>query len=667
MPYFPPPATGGGAVDSVNTQTGVVVLDQDDIADGTTYKQYSATEKTKLAGIATAATANDTDTNLKSRANHTGTQAASTISDFDTEVSNNTDVTANTSARHTHSNSSVLNATTASFLTADETKLDGIATGATANDTDANLKARANHTGTQTASTISDFTAATNILMSESNLENSLPYRSLGLDNWFTALETAATSVKDIVIIGDSISVTTAFGVTKPWGQRIVDRFTNNGRTPIPEASWRFAYGTQVLGMTTNQGALHSPALGMGGVAVDLTNGQKNTMVATMDGISVVYSTFSGGGDLEVRDGAGGTLLTTINTDAATKSSNIWTSNSLTRASHTIEITSVGNTILEGVYVHDGTRAAGVRVWTASKSGYTSQQFVDTPSLALDLLDNLDPDLVIIATGTNDGAANYATYMENLIDAVQTHSNCDIALWFPYSSTSGFPSSEETPARAYIESAPFLAYGIPVIDAGVGTPNISTRYSPDGIHPNDTGAEYIAQHIYSVVGGDPLGQIINYAVTNKIAADSLDTLKAPKADPTFTGTVTAPFITGSGGNSTLAQFFGYPYFTMKETGNTYSQFQLASAAFNNALAGFNAPGFTLGSGSAAGDTNLYRSAANVLKTDDSFVVGADLRLTTRTPASATATGTTGTVCWDSSYIYVCTATDTWKRVAIATW
>jgi hypothetical protein len=39
-------------------------------------------------------------------------------------------------------------------------KLAGVSTGATANDTDANLKARANHTGTQTASTISDFSAA---------------------------------------------------------------------------------------------------------------------------------------------------------------------------------------------------------------------------------------------------------------------------------------------------------------------------------------------------------------------------------------------------------------------------------------------------------------------------------------------------------------------------
>lgn len=51
----------------------------------------------------------------------------------------------------------VLTNTTASFTTAQETKLSGIATGATANDTDANLKSRANHTGTQAASTISDF------------------------------------------------------------------------------------------------------------------------------------------------------------------------------------------------------------------------------------------------------------------------------------------------------------------------------------------------------------------------------------------------------------------------------------------------------------------------------------------------------------------------------
>lgn len=38
-----------------------------------------------------------------------------------------------------------------------------------------------------------------------------------------------------------------------------------------------------------------------------------------------------------------------------------------------------------------------------------------------------------------------------------------------------------------------------------------------------------------------------------------------------------------------------------------------------------------------------------------------------TPASASATGVKGTVLYDSSYIYVCIATDTWKRVGISTW
>lgn len=50
--------------------------------------------------------------------------------------------------------------TTASFTTALQTKLDGIAVGATANQTDAFLLSRANHTGTQAISTVSGLQAA---------------------------------------------------------------------------------------------------------------------------------------------------------------------------------------------------------------------------------------------------------------------------------------------------------------------------------------------------------------------------------------------------------------------------------------------------------------------------------------------------------------------------
>ena len=46
----------------------------------------SASDKTKLDGIAPGATANDTDVNLKDRANHTGTQAISTVTGLQTAL-----------------------------------------------------------------------------------------------------------------------------------------------------------------------------------------------------------------------------------------------------------------------------------------------------------------------------------------------------------------------------------------------------------------------------------------------------------------------------------------------------------------------------------------------------------------------------------------------------
>ena len=41
--------------------------------------------------------------------------------------------------------------------------------------------------------------------------------------------------------------------------------------------------------------------------------------------------------------------------------------------------------------------------------------------------------------------------------------------------------------------------------------------------------------------------------------------------------------------------------------------------------------------------------------------------TAKTPATSGATGTTGEIAWDADYIYICTATNTWKRAAISTW
>ena len=37
------------------------------------------------------------------------------------------------------------------------------------------------------------------------------------------------------------------------------------------------------------------------------------------------------------------------------------------------------------------------------------------------------------------------------------------------------------------------------------------------------------------------------------------------------------------------------------------------------------------------------------------------------PSSKNAAGNTGQIAWDTDYIYVCVATDTWKRAALSTW
>jgi len=66
------------------------------VADGTNPGLMTSANFTKLAGIATGATANSSDATLLARANHTGTQLAATISDFATAVAATAAVTANT-------------------------------------------------------------------------------------------------------------------------------------------------------------------------------------------------------------------------------------------------------------------------------------------------------------------------------------------------------------------------------------------------------------------------------------------------------------------------------------------------------------------------------------------------------------------------------------------
>lgn len=94
---FPNP---GFAVDmatqgELDTQIGLVYAAIDDLdtakvdkvtGKGLSTEDYTTAEKTKLSGIATAATANSSDATLLARANHTGTQAISTVTGLQAEL-----------------------------------------------------------------------------------------------------------------------------------------------------------------------------------------------------------------------------------------------------------------------------------------------------------------------------------------------------------------------------------------------------------------------------------------------------------------------------------------------------------------------------------------------------------------------------------------------------
>jgi len=86
-------------VDSGNTSTGDMTkatydptnkaadaFNMENMNEGATKLILQVAERAKLGGIAAGATANDTDANLKNRANHTGTQLAATISNFTAAV-----------------------------------------------------------------------------------------------------------------------------------------------------------------------------------------------------------------------------------------------------------------------------------------------------------------------------------------------------------------------------------------------------------------------------------------------------------------------------------------------------------------------------------------------------------------------------------------------------
>jgi hypothetical protein len=343
--------------------------------------------------------------------------------------------------------------------------------------------------------------------VAEAGLPGSVGLRPTGLEDWWPVYAGRGTAPVNIAVIGDSkTEQDSAFSEGRAWPY-LLERVLNGGLPDLDEQSGYRASITGnalVPGFTTNAGAVNTTSTA--GRGSTLTAGQTATLTATMDGISIVYTTSPGAGSIEVRDGVGGTLLGTIDTDAAAKSGHVWTSGALASASHTIELTSVGTTVVDGCYIHQGSRTAGVRVWKLARSGATNAQFVSTPAWGLDFIENnaADLDLVILAGGTNDGAS-WDAATRDLLDAVlATGYTGPVALLIPeFNANLPIANDHQTLGHAIAAE-----YGLAVIDMAQAMLRghlESSPYAGFGVHQNGEGQWLYARTAAAVLSGDPFG------------------------------------------------------------------------------------------------------------------------------------------------------------------
>lgn len=347
--------TGGtGAVDSVNSQTGVVVLDADDISDAvTTNKFVTAADKTKLSNLSGTNTG-DQDLSGYSTTSHTHTldnlsdvaitspstgqvlkyNGSGWVNDTDATAggAGSTNLTTTLSSTQTvivsdtgtDATIPAVDGTNAGVMTpTQKTKLDGIATGATANDTDANLKARANHTGTQSADTITDGTTNKAYTATEktklagiatgatANTGDVVGPASSTTGNIATFSDTTGKLIQDGgkalptgVIVGTSDPQTlTNKTLTTPTisstgftnAQHAHAGATSGGQIPIANTTGTLAVDRGGTGATTLTGILK----GNGTSAVTAVTAPSGTIVGTTDTQTLTNKTISTGSTID--------------------------------------------------------------------------------------------------------------------------------------------------------------------------------------------------------------------------------------------------------------------------------------------------------------------------------------------------------------------------------
>lgn len=307
------------------------------------------------------------------------------------------------------------------------------------------------------------------------------------MDRWTAALAAAARGerIAQAVWVGDSISELNWAAPPMPW--QVGDLLA--GRTE-PVQYRNATADLHCPNMRTDARSLEGAEAGFGGRAVELAPGQATSFDADGEGLSVLWRRRAGGGELQVR--WGDEQLGVIGTDGPAGTEVTTFARPTGDGPAEIELVAVDAPVrVDGIYVHTHNLHAGLRIWPAVRSGNRSEWFTEHRSWLADPLAALRPDLIVLATGTND--LDYEADITRLVHTVRAHApDADIALWLPAL------NSQFTADRAAAGREAARREGCGVIDAAADLGPLPTS---DGVHPTPFTVALCSAHAATVLGG----------------------------------------------------------------------------------------------------------------------------------------------------------------------
>lgn len=503
------------------------------------------------------------------RANHTGTQTASTISDFDTEVANNSAVAANTAK--------VTNATHTGDVTGSTTL--SIAPGVIV-DADVNASAAIDATkianGTVTNTEFQYIGGLTSDAQTQINAKGSGTVTSVGGTGTVSGLSLSGTVTgSGNLTLGGTLSV-----APSNFSSQTANTFlaAPNGSAGTPAFRSIVAADIPTLNQnTTGSAATWTTARSLWGNSVNGSADITSIIASTYGGTGNGFTKFTGPATTEktfTLPNATATILTD-NADVTVAQGGTGASDAATAR------TNLGLAIGTNVQAYDAdlTTYAGITPTTVGQNliGLTN------PSAIRFLKINANN------TVTAEDAATFRT---------------SIGAGTGSGTLTGSGTSGYIPRWTGSTSLGNGTIQDNASQVGIGqSPNVSYRLAING-------ATYITPD------GSSVGMYFN-------------------GTSAFRGSASLFFDAGSGG-----------------TGDFYLR---TGSGYSNALTGLNNGKIIIGGTSDSG------SGAKLQ------VNGGIQVASVTAPSSASATGTAGEIRWDANYIYVAVGTNTWKRVAIATW